>query len=66
MKIDLKSNKLLTFGLGSLVLANTTHFIFARDLHLNEDTSDFVFGCLMGLSFGALILSIIVRQKRSA
>jgi hypothetical protein len=54
------------FGLVCLVVANVSHTILTRTAVIGEDSSDFVFGCFMGLAFGALFLSVWLRRKKSA
>jgi hypothetical protein len=66
MKLNLKPRTLLMFGLICLVLANISHFILTRDLGFTGNGSDFVFGALMGLFIGAVILSLILRRKSNA
>jgi len=54
------------FGLLCLVVANVSHTFLTRTAVIGEDSSDFVFGCFMGLAFGALFLSVWLRRKKSA
>ena len=53
-------------GLVCLVVANVSHAVLTRTAVIGEDSSDFVFGCFMGLAIGALLLSVWLRKKKSA
>jgi hypothetical protein len=65
MKLNLKPKTLMMFGLVCLVLANVIHSVLRKKIGLSEDGSDFVFGALMGLFFGAVVLFLIQSRKRS-
>ena len=64
MKPTFKPNGLFFLGLAALVLANVSHFILTREIVINKDTSDFVFGGLMGIAIAAMLLSIVVSKKK--
>ena len=59
-------NPLLIAGLLCLVLANLSHSLVLRLLHVDPDAADLVFGLLMGAAIGLLLLAVrrSCQQKR--
>ena len=60
-------NPLMCVGLMFLALGNTSHYFLQRFLEhrLSENLNDRIFGLLMGIAFGCLLLSLRQPPRRT-
>lgn len=55
---------LFSLGLALLAIANTTHFFLQRSHRIGEDSTDGIFGMMIGAAIGVLIVALY-RQRRA-
>jgi len=57
-------NSLMRIGMASLVLGNMAHYFIRPSTPFGQDLADGVFGCLLGITIGSLLLSVWRRGRQ--